>query len=151
VVRAASALGWLVTLLDHRPAYAAAEHFPEAEQVLQSSPAELARRVPLGDFQAAVVMSHHLPSDLEYLRQLATHPVPYIGLLGPAARRQRLLAELGASAASLEGRLYGPVGLDIGARTPDAIALAIVAEIHAVLAGRSGRPFSVVTRTASPR
>ena len=79
---------------------------------------------------------------LQYLAQLAQSGVRYVGLLGPQERRRRLASELGARAAELTGRLFGPVGLDIGARTPEAIALAIIAEIHAILAGRGGRPFS---------
>jgi xanthine dehydrogenase accessory factor len=58
----------------------------------------------------------------------------YIGLLGPAVRRRRLMQELGGAADSLQGRLHSPVGLALGAVTPEAIALAIVSEIHAWLA-----------------
>jgi xanthine/CO dehydrogenase XdhC/CoxF family maturation factor len=63
-------------------------------------------------------------------------------LLGPAARREKLLGDLGEVAQLLRERLRAPVGLDIGARTPESIALAIVGEVHAALAGRGGRPFS---------
>jgi len=59
-----------------------------------------------------------------------------VGLLGPAPRRERLLAELGPARQPLVGRLRAPVGLDIGADSPESIALAIIAEIHSVLAGR---------------
>jgi xanthine/CO dehydrogenase XdhC/CoxF family maturation factor len=71
------------------------------------------------------------------LRALARAGVPaYVGLLGPEARRARLAQELGPAALQLESRIHGPVGIDIGAVTPEAIALAIVSEIHAWLAGR---------------
>jgi len=133
VVDFAARLGWKVTLADHRPAYADAAHFPEAEQVLRSRPEDLAATLDLGTFSAAVVMSHHLPSDLSYLRTLAAAPVPYVGLLGPAPRREKLLADLGAEAARLRGRLHAPVGLALGGRAPEAIALAIVAEVHAFI------------------
>jgi xanthine/CO dehydrogenase XdhC/CoxF family maturation factor len=142
VVSAASVLGWPVTVFDHRPAYAVAAHFPQAQRVATAPADELAAVIDLGEFDAAVVMSHHLTSDLAYLRQLSATRLTYIGLLGPEPRRQRLLADAGAHASALAARLYGPVGLDIGARTPEAIALAIVAEIHAVLARRSGGQFS---------
>jgi xanthine/CO dehydrogenase XdhC/CoxF family maturation factor len=142
VVNAGHTLGWSVTLFDHRPAYAVVEHFPTAERVVLGAADELSARLDLRDFDAAVVMSHHLVADLAYLRQLAATQLGYVGLLGPAPRRHRLLAELGALAQGLDGRLFGPVGLDIGARTPEAIAVAIVAEIHAVLAGRRGQSFS---------
>jgi xanthine dehydrogenase accessory factor len=80
-----------------------------------------------------VVMSHHVPSDLLYLRALALSPVPYIGLLGPRRRRDRLLAELSEVASALQPRLHAPVGLALGGETPEAIALSIVAEVQAVL------------------
>ncbi|MGH8313982.1 MAG: XdhC family protein, partial [Steroidobacterales bacterium] len=108
---------------------------------VELEPQRLLTEISLGDFDAAVVMSHNLDSDARYLRALAASSMPYIGLLGPAARRRRLLADLGAAARQLGDRLYGPVGLDIGARTPEAIALAIVAEIQAFFAGRQGAPF----------
>ena len=127
---------WKVTLVDHRPARAQPSHFPLAEQVVLSRPEALAQAMDLAGFSAAVVMSHHLPSDLEYLRALAASPAPrYIGLLGPPARRDKLLGELGSRAEMLNGRLRAPVGFDLGGRTPESIALAIVAEIHAFLCG----------------
>lgn len=146
VVNQALLLGWAVTVVDHRPTYADATRLAAAERVILVQPGELAARAGLADYDAAVVMSHHLPSDLAYLRQLADSDIGYVGLLGPAARRERLRAGLGETAARLEGRLFGPVGLDIGAATPEAIALAIVGEIHAMLSGRDGRPFSLTAR-----
>jgi xanthine dehydrogenase accessory factor len=131
VVDFATRLHWRVTLADHRPAYAVPSHFPLAERVLQARPEEIAQAVDFSRFAAAVVMSHHLPSDLEYLRALSASPLAYIGLLGPPARREKLLSELGPQAQPLRSRLHAPVGLNLGGRTPEAIALAIVAEIHA--------------------
>jgi xanthine/CO dehydrogenase XdhC/CoxF family maturation factor len=82
-------------------------------------------------------MSHHLKSDEAYLRELAEAGIPeYVGLLGPRVRRERLFKELGSAAEALATRLRGPVGIDIGALTPEAIALSIVTQIHASLAGR---------------
>lgn len=135
VVDFAARLHWRVTLVDHRPAYAVPEHFLSAERVLLARPEELAQALDLSRFTAAVVMSHHLPSDLEYLRTLSASPLPYIGLLGPAARREKLLSELGPEAQRLRPRLRAPVGFNLGGRTPEAIALAIVAEIHAFVHG----------------
>jgi len=140
VVDFAARLNWKVTLLDHRPAYADASHFPLAERVLQAQPDELLSVVDATQFSAAVVMSHHLPSDLKYLRALAATTIPYVGLLGPAARRERLLADLEADAGKLRSRLHAPVGLPIGGRSPESIALSIVAEIHAFV--HNGKPQS---------
>jgi xanthine dehydrogenase accessory factor len=129
VVDFAARLNWKVTLVDHRPAYADASHFPAAERVVQARPEEIP--LDLSHFSAAVVMSHHLPSDLQYLRVLCATDIPYIGLLGPAVRRERLLSDLGTDADRIRKRLHAPVGLAIGGRSPESIALAIVAEIHA--------------------
>lgn len=142
VVELAARLGWKVTLCDHRPAYARSERFPLAERVLLADPEDLGDTIDLGAFAAAVVMSHHLSSDLEYLRVLAHSPLRYVGLLGPAPRREKLLADLGDDARDLRDRLRAPVGLAIGGRAPESIALAIVAEIHAFLNGRDGGAFS---------
>ena len=131
VVDFAARLHWRVSLADHRPAYAVPSHFPLAERVVLTRPEEIAQALDLKQFRAAVVMSHHLPSDLEYLRVLSASPLEYIGLLGPPARREKLLSELGTEAERLLPRLRAPVGFHLGGRTPEAIALAIVAEIHA--------------------
>lgn len=133
-------LGWKFTVVDHRPAYSDPSRLPGAAHVLCLRPEDLAASLNLADYVAAIVMSHHLTSDLEYLRALASSRVPYVGLLGPVARRERLLGELGETARLLKPRLRAPVGLAIGGRTPESIALAIVAEIHAVLHGAKGGP-----------
>jgi xanthine dehydrogenase accessory factor len=135
VVEFAAQLHWRVSVIDHRPAYANPAHFPAAERVLQVRPRELADSLNLGQFSAAVIMSHHFQTDLEYLRVLSDCPIQYIGLLGPHARREKLLAGLGPLAGLLSVRLRAPVGLDLGGRTPEAVALAIVAEIQAFLQG----------------
>jgi len=142
VATLAGFLGWRLTVVDHRANYLAPGRFPPDTELIEVRPAEVTAMVKLDEFGAAVVMSHHLDSDLLYLRALAASQVPYVGLLGPAARREKLLADLGADAARLRGRLRAPVGLDIGGRSPESIALAIVGEIHAVLAGRPARPYS---------
>ncbi len=131
LVEFAARLNWKVTLVDHRPAYAVAAHFPSAERVILARPDALPQALELAHFSAAVVMSHHLPSDLAYLRALAETAIPYVGLLGPAVRREKLLSDLGAGANGLRSRLHAPVGLALGGRRPESIALAIVAELHA--------------------
>jgi xanthine/CO dehydrogenase XdhC/CoxF family maturation factor len=137
----AGRLAWRVTVYDHRAGYAQAARFPQAEQVVLGRPDALGEALELARFDAAVVMSHHLPSDLAYLRALSAARIPYVGLLGPANRREKLLADLGSDAARLAGRLRAPIGLNIGGRAPESIALSIVAEIHARLHGAPGGPF----------
>lgn len=149
VVEIASLLDWHVTVIDHRPAYADASRFPRAKQVLSQPVAQIDGLLHSSNFDAAVVMSHHLTSDAAYLAALATSNVPYVGLLGPAPRRARLMSDIGENALALKHRLHGPIGLDIGAMSPETIALSIVSEIQAVLAGRSGRSFSETTDSPS--
>ncbi len=141
LVEIAGLMGWHVTVLDHRPAYALAERFPRAHRVDLRPAGTLSEFLQHAHYDAAVVMSHHLTSDEAYLRSLADSAIPYIGLLGPAPRRARLMADIGGKSHQFGDRLYGPIGLDIGARTPETIALAIVAEIQAVLAKRPGGSF----------
>ena len=139
VVELAHFLGWRVTVIDHRSHYARAARFPGATAVLDGGVPSLAALLAAATapWAAAIVMSHHLTCDLGYLRVLAGSAIPYIGLLGPRSRCQRLLAELGADAGRLEDRLRAPIGLDLGAAVPESIALSIAAEIHAALAGRT--------------
>jgi xanthine/CO dehydrogenase XdhC/CoxF family maturation factor len=135
-------LGWKVTLVDHRPAYAKPARFPTAEKVILARPEELGKTIDTRGFDAAVVMSHHLPSDLAYLTALARSEIPYVGLLGPTIRRDKLLSDIGPDAAALRPRLRAPVGLALGGRAPESIALAIVAEIHAVIHGSASGTFT---------
>jgi xanthine/CO dehydrogenase XdhC/CoxF family maturation factor len=130
LVRMIAGLGWRATVSDHRPAYVESGDFELADDVRCMPAAEISAQLRLDDFDAAVVMSHHLASDETYLRQLAAADIPYVGLLGPRARRARLLDALGQDGAGLDGRLHGPAGLDINASGPASIALSIVAEMH---------------------
>ena len=143
-----AALGWQVTVYDHRSAYADPEIFNEAHAVLVGRPEEIEQRLTLNQFDAAVIMSHHLASDVAYLDVLSRpHMLPkYIGLLGPAARRARILSDLGRPLGAAEQFVYGPVGLDIGASTPESIALAVVAQMHAALCARDGGHFDPTHR-----
>ena len=141
LVEFAARLGWRVTVYDHRPAYARPEHFPGADRVVLAPTDEVAQQLDPNGFEAAVIMSHHLSADLAYLKALSTSRIAYVGLLGPGQRRERLLAELGDGRQGLRGRLRSPVGLDLGGRSPESVALAIIAGIQAHLHGRSGGPF----------
>ncbi len=144
LVRLAKELGWHVTVVDPRAAYATRERFPLANDIIVAAPEELLGRPIVSAWEAAVVMSHNYHNDLRFLRALLPATLRYLGVLGPKSRTESLLRDLAAggltpTARQME-RLYGPVGLDIGANTPEEIALAVVAEIRAILAGRSGSP-----------
>lgn len=130
IVRFASELGWRCSVVDHRQAYIDKGDFGRAETALCMPADNLTAMLELPEFDFAIVMSHHLASDRSYLRQLAATDISYIGLLGPANRRERLLSELRRSGTDLGDRLHGPAGLDIGGRGPAAIALSIIAEMQ---------------------
>lgn len=138
LVNVIAELGWRITLADHRPAYLARQDFSRAERQLEVRPERLASELELADFDAIIVMSHHLATDRQYLRQLVETKVAYLGLLGPPARKQRLLTDLGAEGENLAARLHGPVGININADSAESIAVSIVAEIQSVLATVDG-------------
>ncbi|HEX9010314.1 MAG TPA: XdhC family protein [Holophagaceae bacterium] len=148
LVRMAKELGWTVGVLDHRPAFARTDRFPEADAVRAGHPAATLPTLPLDARSAVVLMTHHYAKDLEALRLLLPSAAGYLGLMGSRARGAKLLAELAAEGLAADDRLHTPVGLDLGARDPEAIALAILAEIQASLAGREAGSLRVMPAPA---
>jgi len=136
LVRIAAELGWRRTVVDHRPAYIESRSYPDPTTTLCFPVQELCSQVDLDAFDMAIVMSHHLASDRGYLEQLATSNIGYIGLLGPAGRRDRLMSESSDVAGALQGRLHGPAGIELGGRGPGPIALEIVAGMQKYLGAR---------------
>jgi xanthine/CO dehydrogenase XdhC/CoxF family maturation factor len=128
--------GLRVVVADHRAAYLTAERFPQARQLVHGRAEDALPGLPAGPHTYAVVMTHSLRRDTEWVRRLAGADVPYLGVLGPRARTERIVAELGLRASD---RIFGPVGLDLGAEGPEQVALSIVAEVLAVRAGREPR------------
>ena len=139
VSRLARDLGWETTVVDHRPVTEAhTARFPGVRVAEVRDPANLADAVRLTARTAAVVMSHHFGRDTEYVRALLRSSIAYVGVLGPRARAERMLAELAARGECDAGHsdtLFAPVGLDLGGDGPEAIALAIIAEVSAVMHG----------------
>ena len=138
----ATELGWNVTVVDHRPLTEShANRFAEARVVECREPAKLAEVVTITPLTAGVVMSHNLGRDTDYVRSLLDGGAGYVGVLGPRARTERMLADLGgrpSAPINNAHNLFAPVGLDLGGDGPDAIALAIIAEISAVMSNRKG-------------
>jgi xanthine/CO dehydrogenase XdhC/CoxF family maturation factor len=141
LARVAQELGWRVAVIDHRPVFLTAERFPHCT-LINSRPEEIANTLTLTRHASAVVMTHNAAHDVQFLKFLLSTPSRYIGLLGPRNRTSLLLEQLAAEGVSMSdeqrARLFAPVGLDLGAESPEEIALAILAEIRAVLSRRRG-------------
>lgn len=140
--RIAAELGWDSIVADPRPAYATTTRFPSARQVVSGPAASLVARTRPDAYSVAVVMTHHYVHDVPILRDLLPLNLPYIGLLGPKKRGVKILGDLAAAGLRLtseqQSALHSPIGLDIGAETPEEVAISIVAEIRTTLSGRSG-------------
>lgn len=135
LVRLAAEAGFRVTLVDHRSAYLRPELFPAARRLVTARAQGGLADLPAHARTFVVVKNHAIGADKEWARLYAATPAPYIGLLGPKARRDDILASLPDEA---RPRAYGPIGLDLGAEGAEQIALSIVAEALAVHAGRAG-------------
>jgi xanthine/CO dehydrogenase XdhC/CoxF family maturation factor len=140
LARMAQTLGWRVWVLDHRAGFATKERFPDAERVQETIAGTLPSDITLDPRTVAVIMNHHYPSDGAWLSALAPLPITYLGLLGARHRTARLLrdAELPSPGPGGLPHLFAPAGLDIGAEGPEGIALAMLAEMQSVIAGRRG-------------
>jgi xanthine/CO dehydrogenase XdhC/CoxF family maturation factor len=131
----AAAAGFRVLVADHRPAFLTAERFPAARGLLSMRPTDDAP-LPGGRETCAVVMTHSLDRDTEWVRRLLATEAPYIGVLGPRARTEGILEKIGARGSD---RVFGPVGLDLGADGPEQVAISIVSELLSVWSGRELR------------
>lgn len=142
VARLAAELGFEVTVCDRRPAFASAENFPEASSIVVCEPEAAADVIEPGPETSVLVMSHGFETDRAYLAQMLCRPLRYLGVLGPKRRTERLLAEIEKSGGEIDARtrarLFSPVGLDLGAETPEEIAVSILAEVLAERRGRDG-------------
>jgi xanthine dehydrogenase accessory factor len=139
LVAYAADAGFRVTVIDHRPALLAPEWFPQAARLVPARPEDLGVDLPPAGRALAVVKTHSLAQDREWARRLLAAGVPYVGMLGPHARTESILREIGTDG---EGRVFGPVGLDLGADGPRQVAFAIIAELLAFTAGREPRHLS---------
>ena len=132
LVSMAKLLGWHVTVAAARPVQS-----PLADEVVLLPADDFTCGVDIRPETAIVLMTHNYATDRELLQRLLPLRPRYLGLLGPRARTRQLLEEIGGHIDSRQ--LHAPIGLDLGADTPEGIALSIVAEIQAVAAGRSAK------------
>jgi xanthine dehydrogenase accessory factor len=146
MVKFAREMNLVVTLVDSRPKFATHDRFPGADQIICAQPEEFAERVSLEGCPAVILMNHHYLKDRIILGQLLTSPleVTYLGALGPRVRTDKLISDLREQGLTLvEEKVRAvrtPVGLDVGADSPEEIAVSILAELLAVKNRRNGLP-----------
>ncbi len=138
LVVAAQRQGWRIDVADPRRSFLRAERFPGA-RLVDAEPRHIGSATDAGEWTAAVVMSHDLLRDAAFVEGLLGRGLTYLGVLGPRDRTERLIAELPTPPSNEDlAALHAPAGLDIGADGAEQVATAIVAEILAVVHGRTG-------------
>ena len=142
LVRFAKELGFRTTVADHRPAYLTNERFPWADELVLAHPREAPSKLQIDGRTFVVILTHNYFHDLELLKWTLLSQAPYVGQIGPRTRTEELLVEieqeLGPLPPEALSKLHGPIGLDLGAETPEEIALSILSEILAVKNERIG-------------
>ncbi|TWR27520.1 XdhC family protein [Mucilaginibacter pallidiroseus] len=141
LVAFAKILGWKVTLIDGRPNYNTPDRFPDANRIVAKAEEALTNVLP-DNRTAFMLMTHNYNYDIALLQQLLPLSLPYIGVLGPKKRLNKMLDEIAATSPSdysIEN-IHGPAGLDLGAENAEQIALSIVSEIQAVFSKLTGQP-----------
>ncbi|KAB2334845.1 hypothetical protein F7731_13885 [Cytobacillus depressus] len=141
VAKSAVSLGFKTTVVDQREFYNSEERFPGTNRLIVKT-SEFEGKIKIGHRTYIVVMNHHIERDQETLKFVLRSSSPYIGVLGPRSRRMRMLKALeeeGVIFVENElDRMYSPIGLDIGADSPEEIALSILAEVVAKKNGHAG-------------
>lgn len=138
----AKALGWDVQVTDECVAHIAPVFFPTADKLSLCQREFIDRDFVITPYTACVLMSHNYEYDRDVLKKVIVTETPYIGILGPRKRFDKMLEEFKHEGFELTieqfHRIHSPIGLDIGAETPDEIALSILAEVQSKFANRSG-------------
>ena len=144
----ASQVGFSVAVLDDRAAFANAERFPTADRVVCGDFVEELRRFPIDADTYIVLVSRGHKQDELSLREVATSEAAFVGMIGSRRRVGAVLTHLAREGLPQEtlGRVHTPIGLDIGAETPEEIAVSIIAEIISVRRGGSGAAMSELRR-----
>jgi xanthine dehydrogenase accessory factor len=146
LVRLGRFLGYRVTVCDARPVFATRQRFPEADDVIVEWPHRYLETTDIDERTVLCVLTHDAKFDVPLLERALTLPVAYIGAMGSRrthADRVRRLREAGTTDEQL-ARLRAPIGLDLGARTPEETALSIMAELVASRRGGTGLPLTDV-------
>ena len=147
VAKAGKFLGYHVTVCDARPVFATASRFPDADEVITDWPHRYLSGISTDDRTVICVLTHDPKFDVPLLEVALRRPAAYIGAMGSRRTHEDRLArlrEIGLSEAELS-RLRSPIGLDLGARTPEETAVAIAAELIQLRWGGSGQPLTATT------
>jgi len=135
-------LGWDVSVVDGRNTHARKDRFISACQILVSKPEQVLDKIAIDSRTCFVLMTHNYQYDVKMLAALLHQPISYIGILGPKKKLQKMITQLTDEGItitdSMLNKIYGPTGLEIGAETPEEIAISIVAEIQAVFTNKPG-------------
>lgn len=142
LMKFADVLGWDFRIIDRRDTHANKDRFPLASQTLVANPDVALNYISYDKRTFFVLVTHSYKCDYYFLKSLCAADVPYVGILGPKKKLNRMLGELKEGGVPLDqakiSTIFSPTGLDIGAETPEEIALSIIAEIQAVLKGKKG-------------
>ncbi|WP_422359485.1 XdhC family protein [Reichenbachiella sp.] len=143
VTELAHVLGWNVRVTDECVAHLVPINFPLANELKSCKREFVDQEIKITPFTAVVLMSHNLKYDEEVMRQIVDSDAPYIGILGPKKRANKIFKTLRDQykieiTSEQMDRIHAPIGLDIGAETPDEIAVSIISEIQAKFSNRSG-------------
>ncbi len=154
LTRFAKGLGYTVIVADARAKLATTERFPEADRIIQAWPDDALRQLTIEPSTSVAILTHDPKFDEPALVGALATPARYIGAVGSRKTnqdRRRRLREAGVGDDDL-ARIRGPIGLDIGAETPEEMAISILAEIIAARHGRGGGPLTVAAgRIRGPR
>ncbi len=139
LTRLAKVLGYRVAVIDAREAFATRERLPEADDLVIEWPDDALARLPISSTTAVAVLTHDDKFDVPALKVALSRDAGYVGAIGSRGTRERRNEHLRAEGVTDDqiARIHGPIGLDIGAETPEEIALAILAEIVATRRART--------------
>lgn len=142
LVKMADIIGWEITIAEGRTTHATKKRFPEAKNILVGKPETVFENITIDSQTFFVLITHNYKYDLAMLKLLLQTNCNYIGILGPKTKLNRMFDDLHSEGIKINheqlNRIYGPIGLDIGAETSEEIALSIIAEIKAVISGKTG-------------
>ncbi len=140
LVQMADILGFEVTLIDGRTNHATTSRFPKAKEIVIGSADEVVEKLDIDSQTVALLMTHNFEYECVVLEQLIGHSLPYIGILGPKKKSEKMIDRLANKGILLVNQefIYSPMGLDIGAEGSEEIALSVLSEIKAVLAKKQG-------------